>query len=97
MNDNREPIQLSGDETPSELAAKLIDNDYVATLADVPRDLLEAELRDALAENARMEAALNAILSIEQHGGDAHSWAGGHDYAVRMVQEIARDALGDGA
>lgn len=41
---------------------------------------------------ARLEAALDAILSIEQHGGDKHAWSGGHDYAVRMLQEIARMA-----
>lgn len=47
-----------------------------------------------LARIERLEAALDAILSIEQQGGDKHSWAGGHDYVVRAVQDIARKALG---
>lgn len=62
-------------------------DDNAPTVADGLQELAAARERIA-----RLELALDAILSIEQHGGDKHSWAGGHDYAVCMVQDIARTA-----
>jgi hypothetical protein len=77
--DDAPPIQLTGRETPQELACKLIDepdynrlhvivNDYLRLpVEEMPFSEIVEAIGDALAKNARLEAALARLQGLKNN------------------------------